>query len=54
MCVHAQGNVYVLSSEDNLPEFVLSFYDVGYGNETQVIMFDGRNLYLLELSKKSW
>lgn len=51
--MHAHGTVYVLSSEENLPEFVLSFYHVSYGHETQVVMFGGRNLYLLELSKKS-
>lgn len=54
VCVCAHDNVYMLSSEDNWPEIVLSIYHVGYGDETQVIMFGGRNLYLLELSEKSW
>lgn len=53
VCVCAHDNVYMLSSEDNWPEIVLSIYHVGYGDETQVIMFGGRNLYLLELSEKS-
>lgn len=37
----------VYESENNLPELVLSSYHVGLEDQTQVIRFGGKHLYLM-------
>lgn len=39
--------VCVYKSENNLPELVLSSYHVGLEDQTQVIRFGGKHLYLM-------